>query len=123
MACRQDGRELLARRFLRLAALAMAAGILGLAVVPAAAGTAGPSAAAELTEQRPQPWIAITSVQPGFAQPATKVTVSGFVANPTGSPLTGLSVQLYSSQSALASAPAMASYLTASEPTGLDSPT
>jgi len=110
----------MARRRLRIAAVAVAAGIAGLTTVPAAAGTAGPGTAAQPTEQRPHPWIAITSVTPGFVQPTKKVTVSGFVANPTGSPLPGLSVQLFSSKFPLTTSAVMASYLTAPEPTNVD---
>jgi uncharacterized protein DUF6049 len=94
--------------------------------VPAAAatvGTAGAGAAAQLTDQRPHPWIAITSVKPGFAQPTGKVTVSGFVANPTGVPLRGLSVQLWSSPNPLTTAAAMASYRAAPESINADVPT
>jgi hypothetical protein len=110
----------MARRRLRLAAVAVAAGIAGLTTLPAAAGTAGPGTAAQPTDQRPHPWIAITSVQPGFAQPTGKVTVSGFVANPTGVPLRGLSVQLWSSPNPLTTATAMASYRAAPESINAD---
>ncbi len=56
---------------------------------------------------------------PGYEQPTGKVTISGIVANPTGSPLRGYSIQLYSSPNPLTSQ-GMASYLTAPEPTGVD---
>jgi hypothetical protein len=134
MACRREQgaspdsvtppeiRPAVTRRRLRLAALALAAGIAGIASVPAAASTAGPAspgAAAQPAGARQRPWIAITSVTPGFAQPTGKVTVSGIVTNPGGAPLRGLSVQLWSWQTPLTSSE-MASYLTAPEPTGVD---
>ena len=122
MACqREHGGPATAQRCARLSVLAAAAWIAGLTAMPAAAAAAaaGPGAAVQPAEIRADPWIAITSVNPGFAQPTTKVTVSGFVANPTASPLRGLSVQLGSSVNTLTSA-GMASYLTAPEPTPID---
>jgi Family of unknown function (DUF6049) len=113
-----------ARRCVRLAALAVAVWVAGLTVMPAAAftaGTAGPGAPAQPTGTRQGPWIAITSVQPGFVQPTTKVTVSGIVANPGGTPLRNLSVQLGSSVTPMTSAE-MTSYLAAPESAGTDSP-
>jgi hypothetical protein len=113
-----------ARWCVRLAALAVAAWIAGLTVMPAAAstaGTAGPGTAAAPTQTRSGPWIAITSVQPGFLQPTTKVTVSGMVANPAGTPLRNLSVQLGSSVTPLTSAE-MTSYLAEPESAAIDSP-
>jgi hypothetical protein len=112
----------------RLAALALTAGTAGLLTVPAAASTAGPAsagatagraAAGQPAGVRDRPWIAITSVSPGFAQPTGKVTISGIVTNPGGSPLRGALIQLWSFPNPLTSSE-MAKYLTAPEPTGVD---
>jgi hypothetical protein len=108
--------DLRSRRWLRLAALALAAGAAGLLAVPAAAAT---GAATQPAGARQRPWIAITSVTPRYEQPTGKVTIAGIVTNPGGSPLRGLSLQLWSSMDPLTSA-GMASYLTAPEPTGVD---
>jgi Family of unknown function (DUF6049) len=108
------------RRFsFRLAALALAAGAAGLLTAPAAASTASPGTATQPAGARQRPWIAITSVTPGYAQPSGKVTIAGIVANPGGSPLRGLEIGLWSSMTPLTSSE-MASYLTAPEPTGVD---
>jgi hypothetical protein len=113
---------------LRLATLALVAGAIGLLASPAAAtttvsaspgSTAGSAAAARHDEARQRPWIAITSVTPGYEQTNGKVTISGIVANPTNSPLRGYSIDLYSSPTPLTSQ-GMASYLTAPEPTNVD---
>src|SRR5215471_13991924 len=122
MAC-QPRRATVTRRCLRLAALAAVAGAGWLMAVPAAAapdrpaglGAAGQPAAPVAAGQaaaaaQAQPWIAITSMNPTIAVPKGKVTVSGIVANPTGSPLAGLSVQLWSSGYALTSRQSMNSY-------------
>jgi hypothetical protein len=136
MACQWD--RGVTRRCLRLAAIGVAAGIAGLLAAPATAATAtpgsptspgaaaGPAAAtgsaasARRAGTRQRPWIAINSITPGYEQFNGKVTIIGMVTNPTGSPLHGMSVQLYSSMQAL-TGPEMNSYLTAAEPTGLDS--
>ncbi len=101
-----------ARRCLRLAAVGFAAGAVALLAAPDAAGAAHNGA-------RERPWIAITSMKPGYEQPTGKVTVSGIVTNPGGSPLRNMSVQLWSSSVPL-TGPEMDSYLTAAEPTGVD---
>jgi len=93
-------------------AAAVAAGWLGAA--PAAAAGAGQAPA--------HPWIAITSISPTIAAPKGKVIVSGLVANPTGTPLQGLSVQLWSAAVALASRQSMNGYLTAPAGAGLGTP-
>src|SRR5262252_10064364 len=104
MACQ---RQHPGRRGIRLAALgcalAAAAGAGWLAAAPAAAA-AGDAA-------RAHPWIAITSMTPTIAKPKGKVTVTGIIANPTGAPLAGASVQLWSSRLPMASRPSMNSYL------------
>ncbi len=112
------------RRCLRLAAITLATGT-GLLAVPATAtaspgSPAAPAAAAQQAGARQQPWIAITSMTPGYEQPTGKVTISGIVTNPTRSPLHGMSIQLYSSATPL-TGQEMGGYLTAAEPTGLDS--
>jgi hypothetical protein len=122
MACQRE------RRCLRLAILAFVAGAIGLLASPAAAtttvsaspgSTAGSAAADRHDEARQRPWIAITSLKPGYEQTNKKVTISGIVTNPTGSPLRGYSIDLYSSPNPLTSQ-GMASYLTAPEPTNVD---
>jgi uncharacterized protein DUF6049 len=119
MACQRYHRQpAVTRRCLRLAALAIAAGAAGIMTVPAAASTAGPAAAARHDPDRQRPWIAITGMTPGYAQPTGKVMVSGIVANPSGSPLRNASVQILSTLTPLTSQQ-MASYLTAQQP-GID---
>src|SRR5262249_61755123 len=78
--------------------------------VPAAAAPGGPAVAAS-DAARPRPWIAITSMTPTIAGPKDKITVSGVVVNPTAAPLAGLSVQLWSSNLAVASRKSMNLYL------------
>ena len=89
------------RRWLRLAILALVAGITGLLALPAAATTTvsaayGSAAAARHEGARDRPWIAITSMTPGYETTNGKVTISGIVTNPTGAQLRGYSIQLYS---------------------------
>src|SRR6516164_275945 len=111
MACQRQHRG---RGGLRLAALgyalAAAAGAGWLTAIPAAAAPAGPATAAS-NPSRAHPWIAITSMTPTIAKPKGKVTVSGIVANPTAAPLAGLSVQLWSSNTAMASRQSMSNFL------------
>jgi Family of unknown function (DUF6049) len=116
------------RRCLWLAVLALVAGTAGLLALPAAAATTvsaspgsrtGFAAPARHDEARQRPWIAITSMKPGYELPTGKVTISGIVTNPTGSPLRGYSIDLYSSPNPLTSQ-GMVGYLTAPEPTGVD---
>src|SRR5215510_12106546 len=94
-------------------ALALAAGAGWLTAVPAAAAPAGPAVAAAVGSDaaRAHPWIAITSMTPTIARPKGKVTVSGIIANPTAAPLTSLSVQLWSSNIAVASRQSMNNFL------------
>jgi len=112
------------RRWSRLAILALVAGITGLLALPAAATTtvsaaSGSAAAARHEGARDRPWIAITSMTPGYETTNGKVTISGIVTNPTGAQLRGYSIQLYSSPVSLTHQ-GMASYLTAPESTTLD---
>ncbi|MGE5132147.1 MAG: DUF6049 family protein [Gemmatimonadota bacterium] len=100
----------------RLLALAGAAVAAVLTAVPAAAGTASPATAVVATPVS----LVITSVSPQFAtSPHGTVTVSGYVTNTTAGPLTGLSIQLWSSNNPLNSRGDMATYLAAG---GGDSP-
>src|SRR5438874_1494601 len=127
MACQREHRgPTVIRQSLRLAALAVAAATVGLVTLPAAAAPASPAGvtgtSARAAGARAHPWIAITSVKPWFAQPNGKVTVTGIVANPAGTPLRGMTVQLWSLAIALPTRQAMTGYLTAPEPTGLDQP-
>src|SRR5690242_19014388 len=133
MACKPQPGARTTRRCLRLAALAAVAGAGWLMAVPAAAApdrpavpvaaaqAAAPVAAGQAAAQA-QPWIAITSMSPTIAGPKGKITVSGIVANPTGSPLAGLSVQLWSSSYALTSRQSMNSYLTSQGPASVEAP-
>jgi len=94
---------------------------------PAAAApdaVTGPAAAADASQTvaRAHPWIAITSMTPTIAQPEGKVTVSGMVANPTAAPLQGLSVQLWSSNTPLATRQSMDNYLAGQPGAVLDAP-
>ena len=66
--------------------------------------------------------IAITSVNPPFAGPGAKVTVSGTVTNATAAAMAGLSVQLWSSNTRLATRSDMNGYLTA-QGAQVDAPT
>jgi hypothetical protein len=87
--------------------------------VPAAALTAGPAAPARHSPARQRPWIAITLVSPGYAQPTGKVSVSGFVTNPGSSPLRGASFDILSTLAPLNSQQ-MARYLGAPQSTGTE---
>ena len=112
------------RRWLRLAALAVALGAGWLTIMPAAAAPAtGAGAAAGRRSGAPtHPWIAITSLNPTVATPKGKVAVSGIVANPGATALPGLTVQLWTSSFPLPSRAAMHSYLAAPNVPGLDTP-
>ncbi len=102
----------------RVAALTAATVLAILAALPAAAAdgqavTALPAPAS----------VVITSISPAFAiAPHTTVTVTGFITNTTGAPLTGLSIQLYSASTPLGSRAAMATYLSAAGAAGVDVP-
>src|SRR6516165_7034145 len=119
MACLRQHRR---RRGLRLAALgcalAAAAGAGWLTAGPAAAAPAGVSAGTA----RAHPWIAITSMTPTIARPKGKVTVSGIIANPTATPLAGLSVQLWSSNTPVASRQSMSNFLAGQPSAAADFP-
>src|SRR5215471_15455148 len=119
MACQRQHRG---RQGLRLAALgcalAAAAGAGWLAAVPATAAPARVSA----DPARAHPWIAITSMTPTIARPKGKVTVSGIIANPTAAPLTNLSVQLWSSNTAVASRQSMNKFLAGQPSAAVDFP-
>src|SRR5215472_9859301 len=82
------GRLFNIRRCLRISAFALVMGSAGLLTVPAAASTASPASpgaaaspgtAAQPAGARQRPWIAITSVTPGYARPTGKITISGIV--------------------------------------------
>jgi uncharacterized protein DUF6049 len=93
----------------RLAAVATAVVVVVLVAVPALAATG--QRGEHSRRVTPQVSLVITSVSPDFAQPKDTVTVSGTVANPTASPMTGLSVQLWSSSTRLSGRAAMTEYL------------
>jgi hypothetical protein len=94
-------------------------GAAGLLAAPAMAAPDGLSAGARHAAAR-QPWVAIMSVTPGYAQPTGKVIVSGIVVNPSDTPLRSASIQILSAQNPLNSQQ-MAGYLTAAQPSpGVD---
>ncbi|MBO0775031.1 MAG: hypothetical protein J2P34_01850 [Actinobacteria bacterium] len=101
------------------ARLATLAGAIAMAVLAAAPAAAAGRHAARV----PSPVsLVITSVSPSFASPHRQVTVSGYITNTTAAPLSGLSIQLWSSGTALSSRGAMASYLDAASSAALDGP-
>ena len=109
-------------RLLALATGAVAATLSAALAAPAApagafSGRAGQDHAAEPLS------IAITSVNPPYATPRAKVTISGTVTNATATPASSLQITLWSSSNRLADQHAMESYLTAPAASGVDSPT
>jgi len=100
----------------------MACGAVMLAAGPLAAVmlAAGPAAAASAAAAGPagQVSVAITSVTPDIATPGKPVTVSGTVSNTTARAVSGLSVQLRSSGSALTSRGDLTNYATGNLPAG-----
>jgi Family of unknown function (DUF6049) len=91
----------------------MACTALALAAAPLA--TAAPAVASTV-----QVSIAITSINPDIARPGRPVTVSGTVSNPTADAVSGLAVQIRSSESALISRDDLTSYAAGALP--VDSP-
>ena len=124
MACQRQHRRENGRRWLRLAALAVAVGAGWLAIMPAAAmpASGAGTAAAGRSGAPGHPWIAITSLSPPIATPKGEVIVSGIVANPGSTAAQGLSVQLWSSPYPLSSRTAMTGYLTVQGASGLVTP-
>ena len=99
-------------------ALASAAVVALTGLAPASAVAARPAAALV-----PSPVsLAITSVTPSVAGPRATVTVSGYVTNTTAASLTGISLQLWSSGTALGSRADMSAYLSATGPALVDQP-
>ena len=90
----------LGRCLAALAVLAIATGGSVLAAGHQAAAADGP----------PHVGITILSVSPQVAGPGQRVTVTGTVSNPTGSPVSGLAVTLWSSPFRFTSRTEMASY-------------
>ena len=111
------------RRSARHALVALAAGVAAaaLSVAPAAASSAGLAGRGQAGPAQPMS-ITITSINPTYATPKGKVTVSGTVTNTTATALTGLSVQLWSSSVRLPDRAAMTSYLTAPAGAAVDTP-
>src|SRR6516225_81175 len=111
------------RRSARQALVAMAAGLVAVAlsVAPAAASSAGHAGRGQAVPAQPMS-ITITSISPTYATPKGRVTVSGTVTNNTGAAATGLSVQLWSSSVRLPDRAAMTSYLAAPAGAAVDSP-
>ena len=108
---RWDTRRLDTRRLGTRLAVTCAA--VALAAVPLA--TAAPAVAATA-----QVSIAITSINPDIARPGQPVTVSGTVSNTTADAVSGLSVQIRSSGSALTSRDDLTNYAAGTLPA--DSP-
>jgi hypothetical protein len=102
----------------RLMALA-GAGLMAVLVAAPAAAVGGQQAATVVSSPVS---LVITSVSPGFATQHGTVTVSGFITNTTAVQLTGLSIQLWSSNTPLGSRAAMADYLDATSAPGVDTP-
>src|ERR1017187_10575324 len=111
LARRLDTRRLDARGLVPRLAVTCAA--VALAAVPLA--TAAPAVAATA-----QVSIAITSINPDIARPGQPVTVSGTVSNTTADAVSGLSVQIRSSGSALTSRDDLTNYAAGTLPA--DSP-
>src|SRR5215831_13749583 len=109
-------------RLLALATGAIAAALSAALAAPAAPAAASGARAGQHHAAEPLS-IAITSVNPPYATPKAKVTISGTVTNATGTPASSLQVTLWSSSSRLADQNAMESYLSAPAASGVDSPT
>jgi hypothetical protein len=127
--CRPPGRRRPARsghgarvRLLALATGAIAAALSAALAAPAAPAAASGARAGQHHAAEPLS-IAITSVNPPYATPKAKVTISGTVTNATATPASSLQIRLWSSSNRLADQNAMESYLTAPAASGVDSPT
>ena len=95
-----------------LLALGSAALMVAVSAAPAAAAARAPAAV-------PTPVsVVITSVSPDIGKPHANVTVTGYITNTTADPLTGLTLQLWSSGSPFANRQAIAAYLGAAAATG-----
>jgi hypothetical protein len=94
-------------RLLALAAALVAMFTVVCTAIPAVAAGGQPAATGVASPLS----VLITSVSPRYATPHGAVTVTGFATNTTAAPLTGLTIQLWSSNSPLGSRGAMTSYL------------
>ena len=97
-------------RLRQLAAAGAIVGLAGLAPAAAAGGAATALASTVTSASQHQVTVAITSISPQIARPGKPVTVSGTVTNPTGSPVSDLAVQLWSSTARFTTRSQLASY-------------
>jgi Family of unknown function (DUF6049) len=93
------------------AARAIAIAAAALASVAATAGAANASGAAAGQAQTQPASLAITSVNPVYAQPGKTVTVQGTLTNTSSNAMSGLSVQILSSGSRFTSRGLMQDYM------------
>jgi uncharacterized protein DUF6049 len=105
-----------------MAVMTALAWVLPAAAATGARGAAGRGGSGYAAQPQPAALVAITSVSPRVAKPGSTVTVTGVVTNRTAAPMSGLSVQLWSSGTYLPNRTALTSYLTTQGPTGADSP-
>jgi Family of unknown function (DUF6049) len=110
-------------RYALVAALVAGIAAALAAAAPAAAAPGSLRAPGQPHAAPPGMSVTITSVNPPFATPKAKVTVSGTITNGTATTVTGLLVQLWSSGIRLPTTAAMDSYLATQGPSGVDSPT
>jgi Family of unknown function (DUF6049) len=89
-------------------AIAISAAALVSVAAPAGAASAAGGAARQASAQPVS--LAITSVNPAYAQPGKTVTVSGTLTNTSGATMSGLSVQILSSSSRFTSRNQMQQY-------------
>lgn len=114
--------EATVRRVARARLALAGAGVLTvLAAAPAAA--VAPAAAevrqASATAVTSPASLEVTSVSPGFATSRGTVTVSGFITNTTTAPISGVTIQLWSSSRRLTSRAEMSEYLGVASSAGI----
>ncbi len=116
MACsdtaRNRGREAGPRALAwRLGKLLALAGIAGASIALPLAASAGAGAATTQAGEVSAPAVlTVTSVSPAYAAPGATITIAGLVRNASGTPETGLSVQMWSSSAAFTSRSELESY-------------
>jgi hypothetical protein len=93
------------------AARAIVISAAALVSVAASAGAANASGAAAGQRQTQPVSLAITSVNPDYAQPGKPVTIQGTLTNTSPAPMSGLSVQILSSGSRFTSRSLMQQYV------------
>ena len=128
-------------RRMPIRASALAGAVLAITALPLSAGTAVSQAAGSARaargegvrlatsakpaerswraqQSRPQLRLSVTSVSPSYAKPGHQITLKGRVWNGGHAPLSGLSVQLYSSASRFTSQTALDAYVAGVIPPG-----